>query len=327
MDQSQLSIIARRLQDATSVLAVVHTHADPDSVGSALALAASLDVDVQIGVPGSVKANARPLLELAEDSIVADPDPSEYDVIVVLDAPTADRVSPIDVTTDSEALIVVDHHSSGDLATHADIALIDTDADATAVLVYRVLSEIWSAPSPPAAVGLAAGILDDTDFLSAGGEEAASATVELLGHVGPHSEMVVDLIGEEPPFSKRAATATAVARANGYKAAQTLLLLTECGSDQAAAANTLLDAGADIALVVSDRGDEVWVVGRLAPSVDDIHLPDDLFDPLVAEFDGDGGGHADGGTAKLPTSDVESVKAACKRCVEKATGMTFGSLQ
>jgi nanoRNase/pAp phosphatase (c-di-AMP/oligoRNAs hydrolase) len=102
MSQGEFSSIVTQLQSSESVLAVVHTHADADSVGSALALTASLDANVHIGVPTSMKANAEPLLELAEDAVVSEPDPSEYDVVVVLDAPTTDRVSPIDVLNDPE---------------------------------------------------------------------------------------------------------------------------------------------------------------------------------------------------------------------------------
>jgi len=282
---------------------------------------------VDIASPSSVEATADPLLELYDGELVENPSLDEYDVTVVVDAPTTDRISPVDVAEAQTTLVVIDHHSPGDLADMADIALIDTEASATAVLVYDVLSELMQSLSSEAAVGLAAGILDDTDYLADGTPRAVQAAVAVLGDIGSHTETLATLYDEVPDFSERVATAKAVARADGYKSGQTLLMITHCGSDQAAAAEALIDSGADIAFVLTERHDEVWVVGRLSDREDELRLPDDVFDPLVDAYGGEGGGHADAGTAKLETTALDAVARDCLKDVEQALGRTFGPIE
>jgi nanoRNase/pAp phosphatase (c-di-AMP/oligoRNAs hydrolase) len=274
-----------------------------------------------------VKANAKPLLELASDAPLNDPNAGEYDVTVVVDAPTSDRIGSVDVLEAQTSLLVIDHHSSDDLVKAADLAVVDSEASATTVLVYKILSKLTGELSEDAAIGIAAGILDDTGYLANGSTQAVTAAIDVLGNVDHHANILVNLHREEPNFSERMATAKAVARAEGYKSGQTLLMIAHCGSEQAAAANALIDAGADIALVLTDRNDEVWVVGRLSEREDKLSLPDDLFELLVNKHGGEGGGHTCAGTAKLKTSALEAVKADCIQDIEQALGQTFGPIE
>jgi phosphoesterase RecJ-like protein len=327
MIQADIDAVVDLLQEAESLLVVLHTHADADSAGSALAFEAALDQSVDIAAPSSVKANARPLLELNDGELVDDPVAAEYDITIVVDAPTSDRIGSVDVLGTETSLVLIDHHSEGDLAEAADVALVDTDASATAVLVYRVLSTLTESLSAEAAVGVAAGILDDTNYLADGNGQAVEAAIDVLGDVGPHVDILMNLYEEESDFSERVATAKAVARADGYKSGETLFMITHCGSEQGAAGDALIDAGADIALVLTDRGDETWVIGRLSEREDKLSLPDDVFAQLVEEYGGEGGGHSDAGTAKLETRAVDAVADDCLEAVEQALGRTFGSLE
>lgn len=327
MTQEDVEAVVDLLQGAETVLVVVHTHADADSAGSALAVNAGLDKSVDIATPSSVKANARPLLELSDGELLDDPVANEYDVTIVVDAPTSDRIGSVDVLGAETSLVLIDHHLEGDLSEAADVTLVDADASATAVLVYHVLSTLTTSLSAETAVGVAAGILDDTDYLADGNAQAVEAAVDVLGNVGPHVDILTNLSEEESEFSKRVATAKGVARANGYKSGETLLMITHCGSDQGAAAETLIDAGADIALVLTERGDETWVVGRLNDREGELSLPDHVFAQLIEEYGGEGGGHSDAGTAKLATHAVDAVTDDCLKAVEQALGRTFGPLE
>lgn len=322
-----VSTVANSLSKADSALIVLHTHSDADSAGSALALSKTLSAAVDIAAPDTVQSNAKPLFELNKTAVVSDPEVDEYDVVVVVDAPTSNRIDPVDVLNISGDLILIDHHSPGNLADQADIPLVDTDADATAVLVYKILTELVDSLKPDAAIGIAAGLLDDTAFLADANTDAVAIATNVLANIDGHSELLVNMHSVEPSYSERIATAKAVARAKGYKAGQTILMITHCGSDEGAAATTLIDAGADIALVISGRSDRTWVVARVRNSEETVHLPDDVLAPLVHNYEGESGGHSRAGTAKLNTSDTESVGKACLRQVETTLGMTFGAVE
>jgi c-di-AMP phosphodiesterase-like protein len=103
--------------DAESVLAVVHRHANLDSIGSAVGIAEALAAQVTIAVPSSVQSDAHPLLARAEtvDGEAADPD--AHELVVTFDAPSVDCVAPVGVVQTPTPLVVVDHDKSDDLAT------------------------------------------------------------------------------------------------------------------------------------------------------------------------------------------------------------------
>ena len=314
------------LRDAESILVVVHQHADLDSVGSAIGLAETLPATVTIAVPSSVKPDARTVLERVETVDGDNADPGTYDLSVVVDTPSADRIQPVDVTNTETPLLLIDHHDPDDLQPAAEVAVVDTDADATAVIITELLDDFRSI-SKLGATALAAGILADTDRLSIASPESLDTVADLLGQAGDEASLIADLFDGEVEFAQRVAKARAVARASGYKAGQTLLFITRVGSHEGAAASALLGSGADIALVISARETETRVVGRTDDrETADIHLPDDVLQPLAFAFGGHGGGHAGAGAAKLDTDDIEAVEAACIAQVEEAFGTTFGKM-
>ena len=102
------------------------------------------------------------------------------------------------------------------------------------------------------------------------------------------------------------------------------MLTTTVSNDQSAAAHALRAAGADVAFVFSEREPGTWVVGRGDPGA--LHLPEDVFDPLVDRFGGDGGGHAGAGVAKVESAALDDVREATLSAVEAALDGTLTEL-
>ena len=315
------------LRDAESVLVAVHQHADLDSTGSAVGLADTLPASVTVAVPSAVQQDARPLLDRVETVEGSQARPEAYDLAVVVDTPSVERVEASGLRDAATPLVVVDHHEPDDLADTAAAAVVDTDAEATSLLVAQLLDDVGTV-SGFGATALVAGILDDTGGITSASPAGVETVVDLLARAGDDAALLAELFDREVDFGERVATAKALARADGYKAGQRLLLITRVGSQESAAARALVDGGADIALVLSARSGETWVVGRTADRTGgDPHLPDDVFTPLVETFGGHGGGHAGAGVAKLATEDVNAVETACLEAVESALGVTFGSIE
>ena len=84
--------VVSALRSVEQPLLVTHRHADRDSVGSALGLAALLDSSATVYTPDGVAAPAQPLLE--DSTTTTNPDLSAHDAMVVLDAPSAERILP-----------------------------------------------------------------------------------------------------------------------------------------------------------------------------------------------------------------------------------------
>ncbi len=320
--------IRERMAASERVVAITHTHADLDTVGSTVGIAATLDARVDIATPDGVKPEATELLD--GQSVVSDPGLDSYDLQVVVDAPSQRRIAPLDPVTGDTPLVVIDHHEPGDLQAAATVAHIDTDAPATALLVTDLLRGMAreSELPPTAAAALAAGILDDTGFRVVLDPERRDTVFDLLERSSDRAETLAGLWDAEPGWSERVATTTALARASGYKAGRTIVLVSSVGGEESAAVQTLLDGNADIGVVLSPRGDRTRVVARTAPSLEhDLSLPAAVLEPLVAEFGGHAGGHESAGVAKLDSGAVETVERRTLAHLEERLGMQFGTLE
>lgn len=278
---SSCSTVRSLLEGHSSFTIVVHSHADMDALGSATGLANAFDSATTIVAPDGVQERAQRLVDqfgtrLHEPSSA---DVTEADCIVVVDAPSSERIAPLPIHDAAGDVIVVDHHEPGDLADLATASYIDTAVGATATLVDGAGDRLTELP---------------------------------------------DLLECDQSFSKRVAATKAVVRSRGYRADRTLVLTTTVGGEQTAAAHALRATGADVALVFSDRGSQTWVVGRSDSDV--VHLPEDLFMPLVDEYGGDGGGHAEAGTAKLDSSALEDIRASTLDQLEAALSTNLSQM-
>jgi c-di-AMP phosphodiesterase-like protein len=77
----QIMGIGAHLAESERTVVITHTHADLDSVGSAVGLAATLDGTVDIATPSDVKAEAETLLE--NHVVVSEPELSVASIVNV----------------------------------------------------------------------------------------------------------------------------------------------------------------------------------------------------------------------------------------------------
>jgi len=317
--------VVPRLEAADRPLLVTHRHADRDSLGSALGLAALLDADATICTPDGVAGPAQSLVENTET--VGSSRDVDADVVVVLDAPSTERIAPVDPT--GQQLVLVDHHTRGDLDEMATASLIDEDARSTAELVYRVATAADWPLTSAAAYPLVVGILDDTGFLQSAAPDQIRYVCELLPLMDGREADLARLFDPNPQPGERMARLKATARARFYRAGPVVLGISHVGGFETAAAHALREAGVDCALVWSEQSDHVRVVGRCtAAFADTASLGDELLPALGTAHDGSGGGHHTAGVARL---DDEAVRGAdrteaIKRAVEERTGSQFHPL-
>jgi nanoRNase/pAp phosphatase (c-di-AMP/oligoRNAs hydrolase) len=314
------------LERHESVLIVTHTHADLDTLGSAIGLAQAFPGAARIVIPDGVQRRAKRLPQTLDIDLTT---PEEVniattDCVVVVDAPSTDRVAPITIDDRVGEVVVIDHHEPDDLANRATATAIDTDAGATATLVTQLITNSDWVLEPDAGLALAAGLLDDTELLTTATPAEFALLGDLLDAAREQVNALPQILARESSFSERVAATKAVVRATGYRAGRTLVLTTRVGGQQTAAAHTLREAGADIALVISDRSSQTWVVGRA--EADQVHLPENVFTPLIEEYGGDGGGHAGAGVAKLDTGTPDEIRTTALDCIEAALGEPLSDL-
>ncbi|RKT86002.1 phosphoesterase RecJ domain-containing protein [Saccharopolyspora antimicrobica] len=160
---------ARKLADATDVTLFGHVNPDADALGSALALGRALrrrgcTVRVSFGTPDLPPASLR---DLDGDGLVVPVDevPAAPPTLVVCDTGSLQRLGRLAdrVAGTIEAggdVIVIDHHVSN--TRYGTLHVVDEYAEATVMIVLRLLDELGAELDLPIARCLYAGLVTDT---------------------------------------------------------------------------------------------------------------------------------------------------------------------
>ncbi len=177
--------IIEKINNNQRFLVVAHENPDGDAIGSTLALALSLRDMGKDVVAYNADAVPDVMRFLPQCDVLVDslPDNSHFDIAFVLDAGDLERTA-LPVRDLCQTVINIDHHPYSDFG---DLCYVDTDACATAVLIYRVLMACQYQPSLAVAKALYLGILSDT-----GSFRYASANQESFAIAGALVGLGVD---------------------------------------------------------------------------------------------------------------------------------------
>lgn len=157
-----LEAICRVFREKDRFLIACHENPEGDAIGSELALALALR---KMGKTVTI-LNADPVPgNLAflpgADSVVGEEDGSRYDVAVVVDCGSAERTGRVQQEIRKPPVLVnIDHHRTNGGC--GEFCLIDPDAAATGMLVYRILSALGVEIGYDVAVNIYVAILTDT---------------------------------------------------------------------------------------------------------------------------------------------------------------------
>ncbi len=245
------------------------------------------------------------------------------ETIVVLDAPSAERIEPI-VPTDP---IVIDHHEPGDLCAGASAVLVDTDADATAALVARLATEANWQISPTAALSLLVVIFGDTGNLTDATGETVRLMGELIGNIERRAAEFPDLVDRSPDAIRETARTLGLLRASGYRSCDWFVAFSAVGGHESAAADTLRRNGVDLALVLSEQPDGYRVTARASGAfAERVNLGESLLPELADEFGASGGRHDAAGVVTVHADDRDAVEQYALEQIERRLGIQFGAV-
>ena len=159
---NSLEAICRIFREKDRFLIACHENPEGDAIGSELALALALR---KMGKTVTV-LNADPVPgNLAflpgADSVVSEEDGSRYDVAVVVDCGSAERTGRVQPEILKPPVLVnIDHHRTNGGC--GEYCLVDPDAAATGMLIYRILSALGVEIGYDVAVNIYVAILTDT---------------------------------------------------------------------------------------------------------------------------------------------------------------------
>lgn len=165
------------VREHKKILTLCHVTADIDALCSVFSFALLMDehfgkkVDVFI----NVSEMPEPFLYIYENEnlssyLVESVDVSKYDMAVVLDCGSPDRVYPDFGNFKGLKTINIDHHQDNNL--FGDINIIDPDYASTGMIVYEIATKLGYAGSKLFATLIYASILGDTNTFSNGNTDA-----------------------------------------------------------------------------------------------------------------------------------------------------------
>ncbi|MEU4803375.1 bifunctional oligoribonuclease/PAP phosphatase NrnA [Actinosynnema sp. NPDC023587] len=299
------------LRAASDVTLLAHVNPDADALGSALALGLVLHrlgkvVRVSFGAPDTVPETLRDL-DVAGLLVPASAVPAAPEVLVALDTGSVGRLGPLgDRVSSAGAVVVLDHHVSN--PGYGTVNVIDATAEATALVVLRLLDVLGVELDEPVARCVYAGLVTDTRSF----RHASAATHEVAARLlaaGVDAEAVARPLMDSHPFGYLTMLAKVLARAEldadaagGRGFVHAVVTLADAAGLRPEEVESVVDlvrttAEAEVAAVLKELRPSSWSVSLRAVSAVDVGE--------VAQLLG-GGGHrlAAGFTAEGGAADV-----------------------
>ncbi len=294
-----------KLKQYHNILYLCHRNADCDAIGSAYALAAAFGGT--IAVIDSCNRAAAALLEALEAKVNVNPDPSDFELTVILDTASKDLLGNLSLGK----YALIDHHEFSELMEKAEF-YIHRAADATAVLVYDLFKYNRLHIDKKVALALIAGIVTDTGHFKHASAASFRKVAEMLEQSGLRFGEVLDIFANLPAeISGRIAMLKAAERAAIARVDDYLIAASQVSAYRDAAAAALVTIGADIAFVGSEEAGEAKISSRARREVMEKGLNLALIMKTVAEkFGGTSGGH-EGAAALTARAKFEAVIHEC----------------
>jgi phosphoesterase RecJ-like protein len=294
------------------VLYLCHRNADPDAVGSGFALREAFGGDLA-AVEGLSRTGSA-LIQAIGAEVLIDPSLEGYDLVVVVDTAVGLQVGDLDV----KEYAVVDHHQDRDLIEAAQF-YVQGPADSTAEIVWEILTRSGIVPSREAALALVVGVITDTGRFKHAHASSFRTVAEILENSTIEYAEALEILSRVPTeTSRRIAALRAASRAEIEWTDDWVVVSSEVGAFEGSSAMTLVEIGADVALVGGIHGDQCRISGRARR--DAVLAGLDLA-AIMREVGrahlGDGGGHR-GAAALEASGPAKELLSKCRKRVLEA---------
>lgn len=310
----------------TSIVVTAHRNADPDALASAIAMrecVCKLGYDARLLLPEGMSQPTKRLVREVlgvEPEEVEDESPEESAAAIVVDTASFEQLGKLaEFVRNIDLLVVIDHHESNKLVEKASIAIHWPQARATSEIVYMLVEKVLGIKlEKTTRTLLLAGIIYDTRHFVMANSTTLRVAADLMDVGADKDRALKALQSPSMEAPERIARLKAAQRMHVFRANDYLVTVTRVGAYEASVARALLDLGADIAIVLAERGAETRVIGRLKKHVVerlDISLGA-IMEELARLLGGGGGGHqqAAGATVKADYErTLEAIIQALKR--------------
>ncbi|MFP4005458.1 MAG: DHH family phosphoesterase [Candidatus Hadarchaeia archaeon] len=291
-------LLKRKGEKGRNILVTAHPHADPDAVGSVLALADLLEylgAEVAVGIPQGLSKVTRNVLDYLDMEITLDPE-VEAECVIILDTSSLGQLEELGnrIKDSGAEIIFIDHHRPERRTKDvADVLYTREEATSATELVIGLAEDLEYEFGAKLSELMLTGVISDTGHFKFANGDTFSSVCKLIRWGAKYRRSLEALKTPEDP-SRRIALLKAAKRTELYKRHGIWIALSEVGAYESDAASMLVGIGADISVVANEEEDEVRASARSKSglaSETGLHLGK-LFSELSEKFSGNGGGHA-----------------------------------
>jgi len=278
-----------------------HQNADPDAICSAFALSGLLkrlipEVKIQSFSDGLSKISKKVVKNL-KMNISAGYDLNECDLYFLVDTSNFEQLGALKdhLSEVSEPIIIVDHHQCHPEGKKISSLYIHDESVCSACeIVYNLYKKLNIIPRPLDAYALLIGITYDSRHFILGTPDTFESAITLM-RLGANYEEIIELLRSTLDYSERIARLKAAKRHKIHIIEGWIIVVSRISAFEASVARSLLDLGADIALVASEKKKErnVRISGRAKRGITretGLNLGK-IFQKIGPLINGEGGGH------------------------------------
>ncbi|MDI3541695.1 MAG: hypothetical protein PWQ62_609 [Candidatus Methanomethylophilaceae archaeon] len=297
------------LKDCKKII-LVHGNADPDALGSAYAIARMLP-PADIHAPDGLDRSGRALQKSLNIELVDRFCPEEYELTVIVDTSSMEQLQG--VSKIPAGSMIIDHHHPSDRWLGM-IYYCDDSKVSCAEIIAEMLDEAGVGTDRESAIALMVGMLTDSGHFQYGNPSLLRRFASLMEEHNISMDEILAITRADTGISERAAVLKGMQRSRFDRVGNFIVATSYGSSYEASISRALLNAGADVAFVGSQREDRFRLSARCTQEMvrRGLHLGS-LLDELGGETDSEGGGH--GGAAGM--TGVGDVEAILHMCMQK----------
>ena len=303
--QTMYEEVAEKLKGKRKVI-LVHGNADMDAVGSAYAISRCFP-SADIYAPNGVDRVSKVVSDKLGMDILLECDPSTYDMAVVVDTSSPEQFG-MEVNLPADTL-VIDHHIPTGKWEYELIC--DTEKVACTQVVLDIIRENRIDIDKDIALALLGGMLTDSGHFQYADAALLRDFAYLMETTGVNMDEAMTLTHTDISMSERVSVMKCIERSKFDRVGDMIVATSYSGSYEAAGCRALLQAGADVVFVASQRDENFRLSARATqPAVRrGINLAEMVKD-IGQETVTDGGGH-DGAAGISGIGDIEAMLHIC----------------
>jgi len=298
--------VADKLKGKRKVI-LVHGNADMDAIGSAYALMKAFP-EADIFAPNGTDRVSKVVMEKIGFSVLEEYDISSYEQVVIVDTSSPEQLES-DIVIPKDA-IIIDHHMPTGKWDGYQFYCDDTKTSCCEV-VKGILDESGIEIDRDMGLMLIGGMITDSGHFQFARADMLTDFADLMKRCDINMDEAYNLTIAPVSISEKIAMLKAIERTKFDRVGSLIVATSYGGSFEASSCRAIMQAGADVVFVGSQRDEEFRLSARATQEAvrKGVHLGD-ILKGIGTETMNDGGGH--GGAAGLSgIGDVEAMLHIC----------------